>query len=96
MSAVPSHADVERGVHNLAHRTCGLTLEGRRVELEVARQHERVHELLVVGDTFRPAFLAHLAAFFLGRQHFFLSDHGNGRRTEQQAHNDNDCFFHST
>ena len=48
------------------------------------------------GDTFRPAFLAHLAAFFLGRQHFFLSDHGNGRRTEQQAHNDNDCFFHST
>ena len=40
--------------------------------------------------------IAHLAAFFLGRQHLFLSDHGNGRRTEQQAHNDNDCFFHST
>ena len=94
--AVPD-LDAEGRVHDLAHGTRGLLLHGLGVELEVARQHERVGELLVLGNAVRTAFLTHLAALLLGRQNLLLSDHGEGRRAQQQARdNDNDCFFHST
>ena len=73
-----------------------LPLHGLGVELEVTRKDDRIHRFLKICDTFRTSLLTHLAAFFLGRQNLFLSDHGGADCAQQHAHDDNDCFFHST
>lgn len=97
MSAVPvPDAEAELGVHDLAQGPRRLALHRLRIELEVARLHERIHELFVVGDPLRTPLLAHFAALLFRREHLFLSDDGDGRRTHQQPEYDDDCFFHST
>jgi hypothetical protein len=73
-----------------------LPLHGLGVELEVTRKDDRIHRFLKICDTFRTSLFTHLAAFFLGRQNLFLSDHGGADCAQQHAHDDNDCFFHST
>ncbi len=93
--AVP-HADVERRVDDLTHGARRLALHGLGIELEVAREDEGVHHLLVVGDTLGTAFFAHLAALLLGRERFFLPDDRNGRYAEHETAEENGCFFHGT
>ena len=80
----------------MTHGAGRLALHGLGVELEIARKDDRIHRFLKTGDTVRTSFLTHLAALFFGRQILFLSDHGSADYAEQQAHDDNNCFFHST
>lgn len=89
-------ADIELGVHDLTQRTGRLALHGLGVELEVARKDDRIHRFLEVGDPLGTPFLTDFAALLLGRQHFSLTDDRNGRRTQQEAHDKDDCFFHGT
>ena len=93
--AVPD-AYVERGVDNLAHGARRLALHRLGIELEVARENQRVHHLLVVRNAFRTAFFADFAAFFLGRKHLLLSDDRRGGCAQQQTAQDYHCFFHGT
>ena len=73
-----------------------LALHRLRIELEIARQHERVHRLRVVGDALGTPLLADFAALFLRREHLLLPDHGEDGHARQQPQQDNDCSFHSS
>ncbi len=93
--AVPD-ADVEGRVDDLAHGAGRLALHRLGIELEVAREHDGIDHALVVGDALGTALFTHFAALLLGREHLFLTDDGGGRHAEQQAAEDNYCFFHGT
>lgn len=91
-------ADVEIGVHDLAERPGRHALHGLRVELEVARENQRVHILLEIGLALGTPFFARFTALLLGRKGLLpLSDDRVADGTRQDESDGNkENLFHGT